>query len=115
MLMHEGVLRGVIDDEERVYTWYLGWEADTNDHFCVRRSISGRTAHETAALVQKHGNDYMGKGWLVELSTLNLIADVERAAARYVADLRKSTSLFYAYEQLNSERWESKLKWTPQL
>ncbi len=115
MLMHEGVLRGVIDDEERVYGWYLGWKVDADNHFCVRRSISGHTAHETAVLVQKHGNDYMGKGWLVELGTLNLIADVERAAAKYVTDLRKSTALFNAYKRLNDERWESKLKWTPQL
>jgi hypothetical protein len=115
MLMHEGALRGVIDDEERIYNWYLGWNVGADLHFSVRRSISGHTARETDALVKKYGNDYMGKGWLVELGTLNLIADVERAAARYVADLRADSSLYKAYERLSDERWEGKLNWTPRL
>jgi hypothetical protein len=115
MLMHEGALRGVIDGEGRVYNWYLGWNAAPEHHFRVRRYISGYTAQQVDDLVGEFGDDIYGKGWLVELGTLNLIADVQRASEKYAADMRVSTSLHNAFVRLGEERWDDTLSWTPRL
>lgn len=115
MLMHEGILHGLTDDQDRIYSWYLSWDAEANYHLCVRRSLPGHTWAQSDQLISMYGNDYMGKEWNIEIGTLNLIADVERAIAKYVADLRQCVPLYHPYERLTDERWGKRLKWTPRL
>jgi hypothetical protein len=137
MLMHEGFLHGVIDGQDRQYQWYLGWDADGAHHFRLRRLIAGQTpdvvaavearlenrslgtetpdyiAEAADALIAEYGEEELNNTWLVEIGTMTLVEDVERAAHAYIADLRGSTALHAAYLRLRDERWNDKLKWTP--
>jgi hypothetical protein len=130
-------LHALVDSQDRMYDWYLCWDADSKDHFRVRRGILGKTpdvvdavetllaggslsdevpgAYEAKALIAEYGEELLNQSWGVDIGTMTLVADVERAAHRYIADLRQSARLYAAFLQLKNERANEKLKWTPDL
>ncbi len=98
MLMHEGVLHGVLDSEDRIYSWYAAWELQPDEHLCI-----------------KQFDERFDNTFLINIGTLNLVEDVRKAIVTYTDDLRMHESFYHAYLRLTAERWEDKLTWTPRM
>ncbi len=108
MLMHEGVLHGVIDQQDRLYQWYLAWNLDPDEQCGV-------------AEFNKPDPDYVAlyghspAQYLVHMGTMNLVAGVSQAFTTYISHLHLNETCYHNYLRYTAERWEDKLRWTPRL
>lgn len=107
--MHEGFPHALLDAQNRLYMWELGWEATAGHHFHIRPQWTD------AELREKHGSFEPNEYFILEIGTLTLIREVAAAIDKYGDDMQRVEKLYRNYLKLDAERWKDKLRWTPLL
>jgi hypothetical protein len=90
-LMHEGRVRPILDVHDRLFAWYLAWEAAPAHHLHIRQP------------------ETMGDTYLVECAVVNLIVGVGQAIRAYADDLKRDPVLQRNFRYLYDQRLETLL------
>jgi len=106
--MHEGYPHACMDTENCLYMWSLAWNVPKEQHF---RISPFRTREE----LLNYGESEPNCNYMLEVGTLTLIGGLQTAIEKYAFNLTKGGKLCDNYLRLDAERWNARLRWTPNL